>query len=256
MPLHTQLLHGPYHAPRLQVGARTYCLLRDYLVTITSWTDAHIPWPRCQPVGQRGGCGLLLDEELARAVRCESASAIAYWWRVSEGVVWRWRKALGVTLTNNEGSRLLIQAAATAGGEAMRERGLTEEECDARGRAAIRLNLKQFLRTGYHGPRWTQEQLQLLGKEPDEIVAGKVGRSVNAVRLRRERLGIPNPAARPGAYRSPAWSAQQDDLVRHLPPAEAARRAGRTLAAVYSRRSLLRLKGLRGEGRIRRLRMP
>ena len=79
-PLPTQLLHGPYQAPRLQVGARTHCLLRDCEVTVTSWTNAPIPWPRCQPVGQRGGCGLLLDEELARAVRCESASAIAYWW--------------------------------------------------------------------------------------------------------------------------------------------------------------------------------
>ena len=85
-------------------------------------------------------------------------------------------------------------------------------------------------------------------------MAGKVGRSVNAVRVMRERLGIPNPAARPGAYGSPPWSAQQDDLVRRLPPAEAARRTGRTLSAVYSRRSLLGLKGFRGEGRIRRLR--
>jgi len=52
--------------------------------------SAAITGLRCQPVGQRGGSGLLLDEELARAVRCESASAIAYWWRVSQGVVWRW----------------------------------------------------------------------------------------------------------------------------------------------------------------------
>ena len=43
MHLPTQLLHGPYQAPRLQIGARTYCLLRDCLVTITSWTDAPIP---------------------------------------------------------------------------------------------------------------------------------------------------------------------------------------------------------------------
>jgi hypothetical protein len=117
-------------------------LLRDCLVTITSWTDARIPWPRCQPVGQRGGCGLLLDEEMARAVCCESASAIVYWWGVDQGVVWRWRKALGVTRTNNEGSRLLNQAAAAAGGEAMRKRGLSDEECDERSLAAVRLNLK------------------------------------------------------------------------------------------------------------------
>jgi len=127
-------------------------------VIITGWTDARIPWARCQPVGQRGGRGLLLDEELARAVRCESASAVAYWWGVDQGVVWRWRKVLGVTRTNNQGSRRLIHAAAAAGGEAMRERGLSDEECDERSRAAVRLNLKRFLHTGYHGPRWTPEQ--------------------------------------------------------------------------------------------------
>jgi hypothetical protein len=42
--------------------------------------------------------------------------------------------------------------------------------------------------------------------------------------------------------------------VRRLPPAEAARRTGRTLIAVYSRRSLLGLKGFRGVERIRQLR--
>jgi len=95
--------------------------------------------------------------------------------------------------------------------------------------------------------------LQLLGKEPDAVVAEKVGRTVNAVRVMRERLGILNPAARPGAYGSPRWSAQQDDLVRRLSPAEAARLTGRTITAVYSRRSLLGLKGFKGEVKIRRL---
>jgi hypothetical protein len=47
-------------------------------------------------------------------------------------------------------------------------------------------------------------------------VAEKMGRSVNAVRVMRKRLGIPNP----GAYGSPRWSAKEDDLVRRLPPAE------------------------------------
>jgi len=75
----TQFLHGPYQSPNLKVGARTHCLLRDSMVVITSWTDARIPWPRCRALDARGGgSGLLLDEELARVVRCESAKAIAY----------------------------------------------------------------------------------------------------------------------------------------------------------------------------------
>jgi len=51
----------------------------DCLVRVTSWTDAPISWPRYQPIGQRGGCGLLLDDDLARAVRRESATAIMAW---------------------------------------------------------------------------------------------------------------------------------------------------------------------------------
>jgi len=153
-------------------------------------------------VGQRGGCGLLLDEELARAVRCESAFAIRVWWGVTAGVVWRWRKALGVGRMASEGSRRLIQEAADAGAEAVRAREFTEAEREVRRRNARRPKLGQYLQPGYHGPRWTAWQLRLLGKQPDAVVAGKVGRSVHAVRLMRQRLDIPNPSARPGAYGS------------------------------------------------------
>jgi hypothetical protein len=73
----------------------------------------------------------------------------------------------------------------------MRERGLTDEECDGRSRQSIRLNLAQYLQTGYHGPRWTPEQLHLLGTAPDEVVAAKVDRTVEAVRCKRTLRGIP-----------------------------------------------------------------
>jgi hypothetical protein len=186
-----KLLFGPYQAPPLRRGDRAFCLLRNCDVVITSWTDARIPWPRCGALdGPGGGSGLLLDEELARAVRHESA-AVMYWWGASSEAVKRWRRALGVGPTDNEGSRRLIRAAAAAGGEALRERGLTDEECDERSRRALRLNLGQYLWTGYHSPRWTATQRRLLGRHPDEVVAAKVGRTVGAVRCKRTALGIP-----------------------------------------------------------------
>ena len=58
-------------------------------VVITSWTAARISWPRCQAVGVRGSSGILLDDELARAVRTEAAAAVCYHWGVIVGVVWR-----------------------------------------------------------------------------------------------------------------------------------------------------------------------
>jgi hypothetical protein len=75
------------------------------------------------------------------------------------------------------------------------------------------------------------------------VVAAKVGRTANAVRVMRGRLGIPNPAARPGVYGSPPWTAVEDHLVRTLPPAQAAARTGRTMHAVYGRRHHLGLTG-------------
>ena len=108
-----RLLFGPYAPPALQRGDRAFCLFRDCTVVVTGWTDARFPWPRCRALdGTGGGSGVLVDDELARAVRSESAAAIRHWWRVAECAVWRWRKALGVTRTNNEGSRRLIRTAA------------------------------------------------------------------------------------------------------------------------------------------------
>jgi hypothetical protein len=108
-----RLLHGPYWAPRLRKGDQASCLFRDCEVIVTGWTDARIAWPRCRPLDvPRTHPSLLVDEELARAVRTESAAAVRYWWGVSVAVVWKWRRALGVTRTNNPGVRLAHAARA------------------------------------------------------------------------------------------------------------------------------------------------
>jgi hypothetical protein len=150
---------------------------------------------------------------------------------------------LGVGRADTEGSRRLIQAAAEAGAEAMAERGLTPQEREERRRRPVEKDLGQYLRPGYHGPWWTPAELGLLGKMPDDVVATRVGQTARAVRCMRSRLGIPNPAARLGAYGSPRWTAAEDRLVRALPPAEAAARTGRTMDAVYTRRHDLGLTG-------------
>ncbi|HKA56666.1 MAG TPA: hypothetical protein VKJ47_23725, partial [Candidatus Binatia bacterium] len=81
----------------------------DADVLITGWSDGRSPWPRCQIPGQRGGSGLLVDEELARAVRSESALAVRSWWGTGATTVCNWRKALGVERFT-EGSARLRQA--------------------------------------------------------------------------------------------------------------------------------------------------
>jgi hypothetical protein len=112
----TKLLFGPYKAPRLREGDRAACLYRGCEVVVTGWADARINWPRCRPVDvSRARPSLLVDEELARAVRHESAAALRYWWGVSEFLVWKWRKALGVNCRNCPGTQRLLRAASERG---------------------------------------------------------------------------------------------------------------------------------------------
>jgi hypothetical protein len=190
VPEKCRLLHGPYRPPRLRVGARTDCNVRGTVV-ITSWADARISWPRCRPLEGKGHPSLLVDDELARAVRTEAAAAVCHWWGVSQGVVVRWRKALGVNRLNNPRTHELVKASARAAAAAVKEREWPQEERDAARERAQRLDMGRYLIPGYHGPHWTAEELQLLGKLPDAEVAARIGRTVDAVGIKRRRAGLP-----------------------------------------------------------------
>jgi hypothetical protein len=227
---HFQLLHGPYTAPALQRGNRASCRFRDADVRITGWSDGRIPWPRCKVPGQRGGSGLLVDAELARAVRLESKQAVMFWWGVSSSAVRNWRRALGVEKWGTEGSRRLHRAAAEAGAEALRGTRLPPEQVERRRRTARENNLSQYL---WHGSdpekRWTEEELALLGTLPDAKVSRKTGRTPGAVRQKREELGIPNPAGS-------RWAAEEIALLGTLPDEELGRTVGRSRSAVTQKR--------------------
>jgi hypothetical protein len=74
-----RLLGAPYHPPAVQVGERVTCLYRDCDVVVTTWKDARISWSMGVQVGGKGAPGIIVDAELARAVRTESAAALRYW---------------------------------------------------------------------------------------------------------------------------------------------------------------------------------
>jgi hypothetical protein len=234
-PEKCRLLHGPYRAPSLKRGDRADCHLRG-TAKITSWTSARIAWPRCLPLNSKGHPALLLDDELARAVRTEAAAAVCYWWGVSHGAVERWRKALDVTRTNNPRTHELMLEASRAGAEGIKAREWTDEERDAKRRLAKRLKLARHIKPGYHGPLWTAEQKQLLGTLPD--VARRTGRSENAVRIMREKMGLPNPE-------SSAWTAEELAQPGTATDAKVADRIGRT-PSVSHRSGLPSASGRRG----------
>ena len=104
-----RLLFGPYKAPSLRRGDRSSCLFRDCQVVVTGWTDARILWPRCRALDnhQSGEWALLVDEELARAVRHEAADAVMFWWAARANAVKNWRRALDVGRADSEGTARL-----------------------------------------------------------------------------------------------------------------------------------------------------
>jgi hypothetical protein len=105
----TALLFGPYRPPPLQVGERHRCLLRRAEVVVYDWSLAPIPWPLCYHAETRArGKGLLIEDELARAIRHESATAVAHWWGISRATLRNWRAVFGVGRMDTEGSRRLI----------------------------------------------------------------------------------------------------------------------------------------------------
>jgi hypothetical protein len=118
------------------------------------------------------------------------------------------RKALGVTRTNNAGTQRLVWHAAIRGAEAVKARAWTEPERAAKRRLNEALHLRRNLRLGYHGPRWTKADLQLLGKLTGDEVAARTGPTANAVRVMRTRLGLPTARDRrrraAGQVQSPA----------------------------------------------------
>jgi hypothetical protein len=135
----------------------------------------------------------LLDDELARAVRLESSKAIQYWWGVTDGVVWRWRKALGVTRFGTEGSQVLFKQVSAAGAAAVRGK--------PQPRALVRRRMKTRRAGNYPPPNrwvetgWKGEELALLGTMPDVELAIKIGRTRYAVRAARVRLRRQPPAS-------------------------------------------------------------
>jgi hypothetical protein len=152
------LLYGRYRTPNPRRGDRAFSLDLDCTVVVTGLRDGPIAWPLCRPIDNRMGRPTLrLADDLARAVRNESAAAVMYWWRVGSGLVWRWRKALEVTRTNNRGTRRLIRAASECGASKQRGVPLSADEVERRRRTAIELDLAHNLRPENHPLQWGKD---------------------------------------------------------------------------------------------------
>jgi len=234
----TKLLAGPYRPARLRKGARAFCYYRDTDIAITSWTNGRIPWPRGRALDLITGMpSYLVDEEMVRAIRNESAVALRHWFGVSSTLIVKWRAALGVTRLNNPGTVRANEFAVAASTAQTRGKKLTRKQAEERRKRAIKLNLAQYMlpcsRPGGSRP-WTAKELRGIGKASDEEVAEKIGRTENAVRSKRCKLGIPKHDAwvRPWATAEVALLGTDDDEL-------IAERLGRSVQAVRLKRHKL-----------------
>ncbi len=189
-PLPPDLLFGPYRPPALRRGDRVTCLDRDGDVVITGWKDAPIGWPLCRPLDNRR-CqpSVLVEDELVRAIRHESASALHYWWGACFSVVHRWRRNQNVGFMDSEGSRRLIRAAAAHGADCVR--GLPMPDHGRALRRRIAIEGGHVANFGKEVRPWTAEELALLGTDYDRAIAVQIGRAEDTVQKRRKAMGIP-----------------------------------------------------------------
>jgi hypothetical protein len=163
---------------------------------------------------------------LTRALRREAAQAVAHWWGVGKDRVLKWRKALGVGATTEGTSRLRSDYCGEPWFEAARAKSVAKAgDPERRGKIAA-------ARRGQPRPRHVIEAM----------AAGRRGKPHDAETRRKMSEAHRRRGTRPPAV-GRLWTPEEDELARALTPAEAARRTGRTVEAVYSRRSALRASG-------------
>ena len=184
-------LIGTYRPPAIRKGNRVTCLYRDCECIVTSFHDGRIVWPRVRALERRGGSGLLVNDEMVKAIRTESAAAMAYWFGVSNKTVCFWRRAFEVKgKFGTPGSEKAHLKASRKGAKAVKGKEWTEEEREKKRKLSKRLGLQPGPRWTPEAGGWTPEELAQLGTDYDEAIARRIGRTVSAVRSQRRNRKV------------------------------------------------------------------
>lgn len=217
-----KLHFGPYKTPVFRYGATVVCEVRGE-VRIVGLSDDRIPWPIGRPQGTRAGRALVVYKGLARAIRKESGIAVCYWFGMAAGTASKYRGALGVE-HNNEGTHRLRRELGKSEWFAAAQR-----KAWSKARDPVRREKIAAARRGKPRPRHVIEAMR----------QANLGRPLAAATRRKQSQAHKRRGTRPPAAGEP-WSATEDALVRRkLSAKEIAKRTGRTLSAVWSRRQAL-----------------
>jgi hypothetical protein len=222
-----KLLHGPYLAPRCWIGSRLFCEVRGEVI-VCGITAGRIPWP----IGKRGSArSPVVCGDLINAVRLESNLAVCHWWGVAPQTVSKWRKAIGVPMTNEGTRRLHV--------EYIQERLPPEVQERARAKAnSPAANAKKALaKLGKPQPPHVLEALKRAntGRKLTAEHRAKIGEA-------NRRIGRRPPAGR-------VWEPWELALLGTLPDAEVAKRTSRTELSVSRKRCKLRIEKADRHGR-------
>lgn len=213
-------LIGKYRAPRFRVGQRVRCRIRGEMI-VTGMTDALILWP----VGLhgRGRHSLIVYKGLAKAIRLESNQAVAHWWGIEPQTVTKWRKLLNVG-RGTQGTTRLFR-------EYTKEPWAVEALAKAQSKAEDPERCRKIAeaRRGKPRPPHVMETLHTARRGTHHTAETR--RRMSEAHRRRGTL-VPGTVP---------WTAAEDEWVRTLPVEEVVRRTGRSLQAVYARRSRLQL---------------
>ena len=260
-----KLLYGPYVVPKCSPGDTLPCEYRGQEVTVNGMTDARIRWPSAR---RNNRWSPILCGDLIRAVRTESAQAVAYHWGVSDSVVGRWRRALNVGRMPNGSRRLRIEYAAATFTPEVRAKGkeaMHSPEVRAK-LSALRKGRRQHPNTlaaaleaakrpkseewkrgqsersrkmwenpeAYGLPprrKWTGEELALLGTDTDRAIAQRLGIPMKVVRRERDRLGISGISQR--------WKEHEIALLGTAPDSQLVATIGKSASAITQKRDKL-----------------
>lgn len=183
-PADHKLVAGPYLPPRVRRGDVLFCK-RFGEVLVTGFTD-RLRWPCTTRYGQPTP---IVTDELARAIRLESVTALCRWWGVSRRIAHKWRRLFGVGRMT-PGTFRLRQRQTFSDAE-------RRKSAEARGMPASRKKSSEILKARWSrdkrlGSRrlWTARELALLGTGLDAVVARRIDRTEVAVRGRRRELRI------------------------------------------------------------------
>jgi hypothetical protein len=262
-----KLLFGPYRMPKCRVGKMIACRVRGP-VRVEGITAAPMQWPFTFRSRVCRLPSVIVCGDLVRALRRESVAAIAYWWGVSTCTVWRWRAEIGVEQFT-EGTRDLYRRwmPDKLDEEAIRKQRDSNRspEANAKRGAALRgrprpEHVKQALLKANKGrkvsaktrrrmseawrPRpketdWKPEEDVLLGTMRDSEIARRTGRSLHAIRARRQRLGIANFKQRKPKCKVPHWTRKLDRQLGTMQDHLLAEKLGCTPTVIRNRRRKL-----------------